>query len=46
MNETRRDGKTNGDGLVRFEPSPAIQADRAHRFQRARFLLDDGSPLS
>src|SRR6266851_5419341 len=45
MNETCRDGKADGDCLLGFEPFPAIQADSAHRFKRARFLLHDGFPL-
>jgi hypothetical protein len=45
MNETRRESYADGDGFLRFEPIPAIHADCAHRFERASFFLDNGSPL-
>ena len=45
MNETGCDGKANGDGLLPFEPFPAIQTDCANRFKRARFLLHDSFPF-
>jgi hypothetical protein len=45
MNETRRESNADCDGFFRFEPISAIQADRAHRSERASFSLDNGSPL-
>ena len=46
MNEARRDGKTDADGLVGFEPSSAIQADGVAQIPARPLLPERPLPAS